>query len=130
MGEPHLPPAPSRGGLYTPVIRDGRYLYVSGHPPVEANGEFVTGVCSTPADVAAAKIAAAKTALAILATVEAQLGSVNHIKRLLKSLGMVNCVPGFEDHPVVIDGCKEPNFTVVDLLAPISTSNQHNYYLE
>ena len=34
-------------------------------------------------------------------------GSFNRIKRVIKVLGMVNCVPEFERHPFVINGCSE-----------------------
>ena len=45
--------------------------------------------------------------LAILATLKANLGSLNKIKRVIKVLGMVNCTPDFERHPYVINGCSE-----------------------
>jgi enamine deaminase RidA (YjgF/YER057c/UK114 family) len=35
------------------------------------------------------------------------LGSLDRIKRVIKILGMVNCVPDFEKHPYVINGCSE-----------------------
>ncbi len=53
------------------------------------------------------KLAARQVGLAILATVKANLGSFNKIKRVIKVLGMVNCVPEFERHPFVINGCSE-----------------------
>ena len=45
--------------------------------------------------------------LAILATIKNHLGSLNRVKRVIKVLGMVNCVPEFEKHPYVINGCSE-----------------------
>jgi hypothetical protein len=45
--------------------------------------------------------------LAILSTLKTNLGSLNRIKRVIKVLGMVNCVPEFEKHPFVINGCSE-----------------------
>jgi len=35
------------------------------------------------------------------------LGNLDKIKRVVKLLGMVNCVPEFENHPSVINGCSE-----------------------
>ena len=52
----------------------------------------------------AAKEAAAHNALAILATLRAQLGSLDRVERLLRSLGMVNCAEGFKHHPQVVNG--------------------------
>ena len=53
------------------------------------------------------KLAARQVGLAILATLEANLGSFNKIKRVIKVLGMVNCVPEFGRHPYIINGCSE-----------------------
>ena len=43
----------------------------------------------------------------ILATVRAALGSLDEVKRLVKTLGMVNSTPDFLDQPVVINGFSE-----------------------
>jgi enamine deaminase RidA (YjgF/YER057c/UK114 family) len=43
----------------------------------------------------------------MLATLKANLGSLNKIKRVIKVLGMVNAVPDFGRHPFVINGCSE-----------------------
>jgi enamine deaminase RidA (YjgF/YER057c/UK114 family) len=53
------------------------------------------------------KQAARQVGLAILASVAAHLGSIDPIKRVIKTLGMVNCTPEFEKHPYVINGCSE-----------------------
>ena len=45
--------------------------------------------------------------LAILATVRAELGSLNRVRRVIKILGMVNSTPDFQQHPAVINGCSE-----------------------
>ncbi len=43
----------------------------------------------------------------LLATIQANLGSFNKIKRVIKVLGTVNCTPDFGKHPYVINGCSE-----------------------
>jgi len=53
------------------------------------------------------KQAAQQVALAILATLQANLGSLDRVKRVIKILGMVNCLPEFDKHPYVINGCSE-----------------------
>jgi enamine deaminase RidA (YjgF/YER057c/UK114 family) len=47
------------------------------------------------------------TALSMLATVQATLGSLDRIARILKVFGMVNVAPGFDRTPAVIDGCSD-----------------------
>jgi enamine deaminase RidA (YjgF/YER057c/UK114 family) len=51
--------------------------------------------------------AARMTGLSILATLQAELGSLDRIEQILKVLGMVNCAPGFNQTPTVIDGCSK-----------------------
>lgn len=58
-------------------------------------------------DLAAGRAAARQTALALLATLKSELGSLSRVKRVVKLLGMVNCTPDFQDHPKVINGCSE-----------------------
>ena len=35
------------------------------------------------------------------------LGSLDRVRRVIKVFGMVNCVPDFQQHPAVINGCSE-----------------------
>ena len=55
-------------------------------------------------DTQAGYDAARQTGLAILATLRSHFGSLDRIKRLVKSLGMVNAVPDFGEQPKVING--------------------------
>ncbi len=102
-----LPPAPSPMGVYKPCLRDGKYLYLSGHGPVKANKELITGRIGIDLDMEQGKLAARQAGLAMLSTIRTTLGSLNSVKRVIKVLGMVNCVPTFEKHPYVINGCSE-----------------------
>ena len=58
-------------------------------------------------DMEEAKVAARAVGLAILATLQHELGSLNRIKRVVKLFGMVNAEPGFDKHPYVVNGCSE-----------------------
>jgi enamine deaminase RidA (YjgF/YER057c/UK114 family) len=51
--------------------------------------------------------AARMTALSILATLDAELGALDRIGKIVKVFGMVNCAPGFNQTPAVIDGCSD-----------------------
>lgn len=102
-----LPPAPSPLGVYKPCLIDGKYLYVSGHGTVQSDGSLIIGRVGQDLDMEQAKLAARQVGLAILATIRKNIGSFNNINRVIKVLGMVNCVPTFEKHPYVINGCSE-----------------------
>ena len=102
-----LPPAPTPLGVYKPCLQDGHYLYVSGHGPLLEDKTLITGRVGQDLNADQGKTAARQVGLAILATVRAHLGSLDKVKRVVKTLGMVGCVPDFERHPYVINGCSE-----------------------
>ena len=56
---------------------------------------------------AAGKSAARACALTMLAVLRDQLGSLNHVKRLVKATGFVNSAPDFADQAEVMNGFSE-----------------------
>lgn len=102
-----LPPAPAPLGVYKPILITGNYVYVSGHGPLREDKTFIVGRIGKDLSMEEGKLAAHQVGLTILATLKANLGSFNKISRVIKVLGMVNCVPEFERHPYIINGCSE-----------------------
>jgi enamine deaminase RidA (YjgF/YER057c/UK114 family) len=102
-----LPPAPKPLGVYKPGLLVGQFYYVSGHGTVLEDGSLIIGRIGKELDIEEGKLAARQVGLAILATLKAQLGSLNRIKRVIKVLGMVNATDDFLRHPYVINGCSE-----------------------
>jgi enamine deaminase RidA (YjgF/YER057c/UK114 family) len=102
-----LPPAPKPLGVYKPFLIVGNMAYVSGHGTVKEDGSLIIGRIGKDMTLEDGKLAARQVGLAILATLKANLGSFNKIKRVVKVLGMVNAVSEFERHPFVINGCSE-----------------------
>jgi len=102
-----LPPAPKPVAVYKPLVVVDQLAYVSGHGPLRPDKTLITGRVGADLDLAAGKLAARQVGLAILATLRAQLGSLDRVKRVVKVLGMVNSTPEFPDHPAVINGCSE-----------------------
>ena len=102
-----LPPAPKPVGVYKPVVIAGHVAYVSGHGPLKSDGTLIAGRIGDGVDQQYGYDAARQTGLAILATLRVNLGSLNRVKRVIKTLGMVNCVASFDKHPAVINGCSE-----------------------
>lgn len=102
-----LPPAPKPVGVYKPVLVVDKLLYVSGHGPFRSDGTLITGRLGAELDLDEGKLAARQVGLAMIASIKTHFGELNKIKRLVKVLGMVNCIPGFEKHPAVINGFSE-----------------------
>jgi len=99
-----LPPAPSALGIYYPVVITGNHLYVSGQAPVQSNGELIKGKVGRDLSLEEGQAAARQVGLTMLSTIKAQIGDLDRIKRIIKTLGMVNCYPEFEQHPQTING--------------------------
>jgi enamine deaminase RidA (YjgF/YER057c/UK114 family) len=103
-----LPPAPKPLGVYKPALCvDGKYLYLSGHGPVQNDGSLIKGRIGRDISTEEGKLAARQVGLTMLSTIQNCLGSLNKVKRVIKVLGMVNCTPDFERHPYIINGCSE-----------------------
>jgi enamine deaminase RidA (YjgF/YER057c/UK114 family) len=102
-----LPKPPKPMAKYRPAVLAGNMLYVSGHGPLKADGSLITGRVGADLTAEQGKEAARATGLAILSTVRSTLGSLDKVKRLVKSLGMVNCTAEFKDQPAVINGFSE-----------------------
>ena len=102
-----LPQPPKPLGVYKPCLVDGKYLYLSGHGPFQNDGTLIIGRIGEGMDIEQGKLAAQQVALTMLATIRANLGSLDKVKRVIKVLGMVNCTADFERHPYVINGCSE-----------------------
>ena len=99
-----LPPPPPSGGIYHPVLITGNHLYVSGQGPVQSDSQLIKGKVGTDLSLEEGQMAARQVALTMLSTIKAQIGDLGKIKRLIKTLGMVNCHPEFEQHPQTING--------------------------
>ena len=102
-----LPPAPTPLGVYTPSLVVGNFLYLSGHGTVKLDGSLIIGRIGEDLDIEQGKLAARQVGLAMLATIKASIGSLDKVKRVIKVLGMLNCVSSFERHPYVMNGCSE-----------------------
>lgn len=102
-----LPAPPPKGGVYQSVLISGNYLYASGHVPVRHDGTLLTGKVGADLDTAAAKKAAELVGLNMLASMQAKLGDLDRLSRLVKTLGMVNSTMDFTEHPLVINGFSE-----------------------
>jgi len=102
-----LPPPPEPKGVYRPVVIVDRLAYTSGHLPVDAEGNLVTGRLGEQLDLEAGRRAALLAGLGVLASLRKELGSLDRVERLVKLLGLVNCTDDFTQQPAVINGCSE-----------------------
>jgi enamine deaminase RidA (YjgF/YER057c/UK114 family) len=102
-----LPPAPKAGGVYKPVLVVNNFLYVSGQGPTLPDGTQIKGKLGRELTMEEGKLAARQVGLTMLSTIKTHFGDLRRIKRLVKTLGMVNSTPDFDKHPAVINGFSE-----------------------
>jgi enamine deaminase RidA (YjgF/YER057c/UK114 family) len=102
-----LPKPPKPVAKYKTAVLAGNMLYVSGHGPTKPDGSSIEGRVGADLTLEQGKEAARVVGLAILSTVRNTLGSLDKVKRLIKTLGMVNCTPEFKQQPHVINGFSE-----------------------
>jgi len=95
-----LPPVTKPANTFVNTVRVGDMLYVSGTGPSKG----VVGRLGQDFDVNQGKAAARDVGLHVLAAVKAELGSLDKVERLVKTLGMVNSTPDFKQQPLVING--------------------------
>jgi enamine deaminase RidA (YjgF/YER057c/UK114 family) len=91
---------------YLSCVQTGSLLFVGGHGPT-GGGDIVLGKVGSDLSLEQGCEAARLTALSILATMQAELGDLDRVRRIVKVLGMVNVAPGFNQTPAVIDGCSD-----------------------
>jgi enamine deaminase RidA (YjgF/YER057c/UK114 family) len=82
----------------------GGHAYVSGHGPLDGSDVLVSGKVGADVSVEQAYEAARLTALAMMASLKQELGDLDRVTGWVKALGLVNCAPGFNATPAVING--------------------------
>lgn len=93
----------------TGCTQAGALLLLSGHgldlpklPGVRQAGKFGVDI-----SVEEGYATARAVALTMMATMKAQCGDLDRVKRVLRLFGMCNCTPDFAQHPAVIDGASD-----------------------
>lgn len=89
---------------YVPAVRTGNLLYLSGTGPSDANGNPITGKVGRDLTVEEGQKAARAVAIAQIAVLKKELGELSRVKRIVKVLGMVQCIDTFTEQPKVING--------------------------
>lgn len=94
-------------GEYVPAVRTGSQLWVGGHFGTRPDGSIWTGKVGVDVTVDEAQEAARSAALNLLATVDAELGSLDEVRQVVHVYGVVNSAPDFLGHTGVIDAASK-----------------------
>lgn len=102
-----LPEPPPPVANYVGAVRTGNLVFVSGHGPYRDGKYNWIGKVDSEVTVQEAREAARVTIINALASLRAEIGSLDRVTRVVKLLGMVNSDPGFRRQPEVIDGASD-----------------------
>lgn len=102
-----LPPPPGPAGTYAPALQVGGFLFVSGQVPVRDGRPALTGKVGREVTPEEACQAARLCALNGLAAARAALGSLDRIRRVVRTVGYVASAEGFTGQPGVVNGASD-----------------------
>jgi len=100
------PPAPAVGN-YVGAVTTGKLVFVSGHGPYRDGTYHHIGKVDSEVSVDHAYESARITMINALASLKAEIGSLDRVRRIVKLLGMVNSDPDFKRQPEVINGASD-----------------------
>ena len=101
-----LPPVATPAAAYVPFVRTGSLLFVSGHI-AKRDGKPWVGQLGNGMATAEGKAAARAIAIDLMGTLQAAVGDLGKVKRIVKLLGLVNSAPSFTEHHLVVNGASE-----------------------
>jgi enamine deaminase RidA (YjgF/YER057c/UK114 family) len=101
-----LPAAATPAAAYVPFVRSGSLLFVSGHI-AKKDGQPWVGQLGLTMTTAEGKMAARAVAIDLLGTLQAAVGDLAHIRRIVKVVSLVNSTNTFTEHHLVTNGCSE-----------------------
>lgn len=104
------------GGNYSPVVRDGLQLFVSGQIPRVGDEVLYVGTVGAGIDLASARTAAAICAIRALAFVQRAAGSLDAVRAVARITVYVRSAPDFTQQSEVADGASD---LIARVLGPV-----------
>jgi len=101
-----LPQVEPPAATFVPFVRTGNLLFISGHI-AKKNGKPWRGKLGADLTTAEGKQAAQSIAIDLLATLQAAVGDLDKIRRIVKLLVLVNSAPTFTEQHLVANGASE-----------------------
>ncbi len=99
------PPAPVAN--YVPAVRTGNLVYLSGHGPRKPDGSNITGRLGEDMSIDDGYEAARAVGIGLLASLKAEIGTLDRVTRVVKLLAMVTSAADFGDQPAVANGVSD-----------------------
>jgi enamine deaminase RidA (YjgF/YER057c/UK114 family) len=101
-----LPPVAVPAAAYVPFVRTGNLVFVSGHI-ARRDGKPWVGQLGLTMSTEEGKAAARAIAIDLMGTLQAAVGELDKITRIVKVMSLVNSTSTFTEQHLVTNGCSE-----------------------
>jgi enamine deaminase RidA (YjgF/YER057c/UK114 family) len=101
-----LPPVATPAAAYVPFVKSGNLVFLSGHIS-KKDGQVWAGQLGKNMHTEEGKLAARAVAIDLMGTLQAAVGDLHKITRIVKVMSLVNSTPDFTEQHLVTNGCSE-----------------------
>ena len=101
-----LPPVAVPAAVYVPFMQTGNLVFLSGHI-AKQDGKVWMGQLGKTMQTAEGAAAARAVAIDLLGTLQAAVGDLNKVTRIVKVMSLVNSSADYTEHHLVTNGCSE-----------------------
>ena len=101
-----LPAVATPAAAYVPFVKTGNLVFLSGHI-AKKDGKAWVGQLGKTMQTEEGKQAARAIAIDLMGTLQAAVGDLNKVKRIVKVMSLVNSTPDFTEQHLVTNGASE-----------------------
>jgi enamine deaminase RidA (YjgF/YER057c/UK114 family) len=101
-----LPAVAVPAAAYVPYVRTGNLVFISGHI-AKKDGKAWVGQLGVNMTTDEAKTAARAVAIDLMGTLQAAVGDLARVSRIVKVLSLVNSSASYTEQHLVTNGCSE-----------------------
>ncbi len=101
-----LPAVAIPAAAYLPFVQTGNLVFLSGHI-AKRDGQVIVGQLGKNLTTEEGKAAARLIAIDLMGTLQAAVGDLNRVKRIVKVMSLVNSTADFTEQHLVTNGCSE-----------------------
>ena len=101
-----LPAVSTPAAAYLPFVQTSNLVFLSGHL-AKKDGAVIVGQLGKNVTTAEGKLAARAIAIDLMGTLQAAVGDLSRVKRIVKLMSLVNSTADFTEHHLVTNGASE-----------------------
>jgi enamine deaminase RidA (YjgF/YER057c/UK114 family) len=99
-----LPPVAVPAAAYVPFVQSGKLVFLSGHI-AKKDGKPWVGQLGAGMSTEEGAAAARAVAIDLLGTLQAAVGDLSRVARIVKVMSLVNSTPTYTEQHLVTNGC-------------------------